>query len=360
MSTSLDSQLGQLFILELQSARWNRRVENLLRAFQPTGAVVPVQNVRWPAFLRDLSGGASRVLKTTPVIGLARDPTEQGPLEQVLSAIGGRGRPVSHARKLGQVAKAVGNLRAVLLRNRGTNVDFAVSLDMSPSATREAGDSHRAGRDPQLFVKCAAAYVRGLREKQVVACAKHFPGMGSVLTDSRTKTMLSSKPMAALWREDLLPFRVLLPKLPLVMISRAAYKAYDFDVLRSAVWSSEVVTGLLRVKLGYKGVAVADLSDLAWTPSETDVGEAAVKALKAGCDLLIVPGNKASAGRALRAIGVALDSGKISRERLEESLHRICAMRSKLAKPWRSGSKRLLRRESREIRQCATKMRIND
>jgi beta-N-acetylhexosaminidase len=183
--------------------------------------------------------------------------------------------------------------------------------------------------------------------------------MGSVEINPRTKTMLSSKPMAALWREDLVPYRKLLRQLPLIMISRAAYKAYDFDLPRPAMWSSEVVMGLLRVKLGYKGVAIANLSEVGVAASNTGMGEAAVKALGAGCDLLIVPGNKLLVEGTLRAVGAAIDSGRISNERIQESLNSIQVMKKQLARPLRAISERILRQANLEIRELGRQLREN-
>lgn len=356
MSTSLDSRLGQLFILELKSAKWNVRVERLLRSVQSAGVVVPLDKIRPLRFLTEIAERACKVFRATPIVGWVGG--YRGVLELVLPSP--NDGEDDQTKKFKRAAGALGRMRGIIVRDTGRNVDFSLSLDLRAPTRKTASGSRTSGRDPHLVAECAAAYVRGLRLKKVIACGKHFPGMGSVESDPQTKAMVSAKPMAALWREDLVPFRELLPKLPLVMITHAAYKAYDFDLPRPALWSSEVVTGLLRVKLGYEGVAVADLSELGRGAGNIETAEAAVKALEAGCDLLIVPGNKSSIASALHAVGAALDSGRISAERLKESLRRIRAMKNKLAKPLRAKSERTLRQEAREIRECVNQMRKNE
>jgi beta-glucosidase-like glycosyl hydrolase len=355
MSSSSDTRLGQILILKLKSANWNSRVERLLRWVQPAGVVVPLEAVRPLAFLNNLAKGAATVLRATPLVSWIGYGTAI--LDFVLPAAEDEARSGRRDANLLRVSHALGGTRGITERGMGKNVDFAISLDLAKPVSQGERAPRAFGHDPRLVAKCGAAYVRGLRQKQVLACAKHFPGMGSVAVNPQTKAMLSAKPMAALWREDLVPFRELLPKLPLVMISHAAYKAYDFDLPHPAVWSSEVVTGLLRVKLGYKGVAVADLTELGWAPNDSNIGEAAVKSLEAGCDLLIIPGNRSSIEGAARAVRAALESGRISAERLEESLRRIRTMRRKLAKPGRAKSARALREEAREIRACAKEIR---
>jgi beta-N-acetylhexosaminidase len=358
MSTSLDSQLGQLFVLQLQNSKWNARVEGLLRSIQPAGVVVPLKSVRPLSFMRDLARGVASVLVTTPVMGMT--DCQVGAAELVPSGPICKAGPPRQLRRIVRKLKTFGRMQSLMLRGWGCNTDFSLSLDLPPPVSGEAGERLSSGHDPQLLARCAAAYVRSLRVKQLMACGKHFPGMGSVVIDPHSATLLSAKPMAALWREDLVPFRKLLPKLPLVMISRAAYKAYDFDLPRPAIFSSEIVTGLLRVKLGYRGVAVANLSGVGVATKDSDIGDAAIKSLEAGCDLLVLPGNISVARAAMQAIKVARESGRISYERLEESLRRIRLMKCKLAKPSPVVSKKTLQWAAREIRECAAKLRMND
>lgn len=357
MSTSLDTRLGRLFILKLKSANWNSRGERLLRSLQPAGVVVPLEAVRPLAFLNKLAKGATSVLRDTPLVSWVGDGTAI--LDFVLPTAEDDAPLGRRESDLARVSQALGRTRGFTERDMGKNVDFALSLDLA----RPVGEAEHAPRavrhDPRLIAKCAAAYLRGLRLGRMIACGKHFPGMGSVAFDPKTKAMVSAKPMAGLWREDMVPFRAVLPKLPLVMISRAAYKAYDLDLSRPAVWSQEIVTGLLRAKLRYKGVVVADLSEPARTPDGTEKGRAVVKALEAGCDLIILPGTRSATESALAAIRAALGTGRITEKRLEESLERIQAMQRKLVKPVRVASERALRREAREIREFAKTLRRN-
>jgi beta-N-acetylhexosaminidase len=129
--------------------------------------------------------------------------------------------------------------------------------------------------------------------------------------------------MADLWREDLVPYRALLGELSFIMVSHAAYKAYDFDVLRTASQSSAVLEGLLRAKLGYPGVAIADLREPEPTQWSPGVGEAAVHSVNAGCDMLVaVPGEK-SAGAILNSLEAGIEVARLSTQRLTEALGRI-------------------------------------
>jgi beta-N-acetylhexosaminidase len=154
--------------------------------------------------------------------------------------------------------------------------------------------------------------------------------------------------MAELWREDLVPYRALLPRLPLVLVSTAAYKAYDFDLLRSAGLSPKVVEGLLRVKLGYNGVAVAYGLEMEAVRGTLALEEAAVHALRAGCDMLLLEKVEA-AERVHGALRAARDSGKLPSHRVEQALKRIQLAKKGLKPPNGRLSREPMDRVTREF-----------
>ncbi len=351
MSTSIHSRLGQLFVLETKSGRWSARIGELLRSVRPSGVVVPLSPGPSEAPLAAYIKGVRSALDQSSLVGLA-DP-QFGVIDSLLSLR--RPQPIFNP-GLRRQAESWGKWMGALLRGFGLNVDFSLRLDLTGPAFRAAGRA----RDPQVVAQCARAYLRGLAPSKVIACVCNFPGIGSAEPDREFGGLLSSKPMAVLWREDLLPFREALPVLPLVMVSHAGYKAYDFETPRPGIWSSEILTGLLRVKLGYKGVAVANLSDLADTAKDIDLGGAVVKALEAGCDLFVVPGTKFSVTSVRRSLRAALDSGRITPGRVEQSLRRIRVLKRKLAKPLRVVSKRTLEQLSRQIRTRAVRTGENE
>jgi beta-N-acetylhexosaminidase len=159
--------------------------------------------------------------------------------------------------------------------------------------------------------------------------------------------------MAELWREDLVPYRALLPRLPLVLVSPAAYKAYDFNLLQSAGLSPRVVEGLLRVKLGYNGVAIACGLESEAVRGTLQLGEAAVHALRAGCDALLL--EKAEAAEVVHeALREAFESGRLANPRVEQALKRIQLAKKGLKPPSGRLSRGSLDRVVREFTDFAT------
>jgi beta-N-acetylhexosaminidase len=199
------------------------------------------------------------------------------------------------------------------------------------------------------MAKCGAAFLDGIEPHEVRACGKHFPGLASPQSFNNTEPPVVSKSMAGLWREDLVPFRALLPRIPLVLVSTAAYKAYDFDLPQSAGLSPRVVEGLLRVKLGYNGVAIACGLESEAVRGTLDLGEAAVNALRAGCDALLL--EKAEAAEVVHeAWREAYESGRLASSRVEQALKRIQLAKKGLKPPGERLSRGSLERVVREFK----------
>jgi beta-N-acetylhexosaminidase len=230
------------------------------------------------------------------------------------------------------VVARLGDLIGEALALFGFNTNFAPLLDLATPFTEKTHGARTFGADPQQVAQCGEAFVRSMQRHRVRACGKHFPGLGSVPPQGSSGLATSGKPMAALWREDLIPYRQLLPNLPMVLISPAAYKAYDLDRPCTASLSTQIIEGLLRIKLGYRGLALAYELESEEVRGALDLSEAAIQSLNAGCDLLVVSqgGPFETISRAVRA---GFESGRLSKQRVEQSLARIRAAKKCLALP---------------------------
>lgn len=208
----------------------------------------------------------------------------------------------------------------------GVNVNFAPVADVLDDAGQGRGviGSRAFGSDPQLVAGQVVATVRGLRAAGVAATLKHFPGHGNTVVDSHEELPVvpASHPLA---RADLPPFTAGIEAgASLVMSGHLEVRPVEAGV--PATFSHAVVTGLLRGELGFEGVAVTDALNMAparrWSP-----GEAAVRALLAGNDLLLMPPDLAAAHGGLLA---ALADGTLPRERLVEAAARVLMLKQRL------------------------------
>lgn len=208
------------------------------------------------------------------------------------------------------------------LLHAGFTVVYAPDADVTIGPSDPTIGSRSAGGDPRLVSKTVEASLRGYDQAGIIPVVKHFPGHGSVPADSHEVLPVQNASMATLKRRDLPPFGAAIQAgTPAVMISHIAVKRIDPGVPSSL--SHKVVTGLLRHQMGFDGVAITDALNMGAIVNTYGAGGAAVKALRAGADVLLMP---ASVPAAIQAIVAAVDDGKLPRRRLEEAATRMIAL----------------------------------
>ena len=296
-------------------------------ADDPTAGTNPTTNVDSPAQVRALTAGlrAAGLRAVAGIAPLIGTDQEYGVVTRIRSGIvqlpsamafGAAGDPALTERAW---AAAGAELAAL-----GINADFAPVADVQgPGGVI---GSRSFGSDPVAVAGQVAAAVRGLRSAGVASTLKHFPGHGHTIVDSHAVLPVLDRTVAELDAEDLPPFVAgIAAGADLVMSGHLDVCALDPGV--PASFSARVLVDLLRDRLGFAGVVICDalrmVPALRWAP-----GEAAVRALLAGNDLLLQPPDLAAARRGL---GEALAEGRLPRARLVEAVDRILALKRRLA-----------------------------
>jgi beta-N-acetylhexosaminidase len=181
------------------------------------------------------------------------------------------------------VGRALGDELAAL----GFDIDFAPVLDVHTNPANPIIGDRAFGTSAEAAARRALAFARGLGAAGVLACGKHFPGHGDTTTDSHLELPRIDHDWERLWRIELLPFRLAAAAgLPMIMTAHVVFAA--LDPARPATLSAQVVTGLLRQQLGYRGVIVSDDLDMRAIAGHMGVDVAAVEAVRAGCDVLLL------------------------------------------------------------------------
>jgi beta-glucosidase len=174
------------------------------------------------------------------------------------------------------------------------------------------------GEDPATAGSLAAAFCRGLQAEGVLGCAKHFPGHGDTAADSHLELPLLPHDRARLEAIELPPFRSAIEAgVAAVMTAHLLLPALDPD--RPATLSPAVLTELLRGELGFSGLVVTDALVMEAITGRWGAGEAAVLAVEAGADLVLMP---ADADQAIDAIVAAVEAGRLGLERIEAARER--------------------------------------
>ncbi len=232
-------------------------------------------------------------------------------------AFGAAGRP--------ELTRAAWNGAGQELAAVGINVDFAPDADVIGPPGNFVIGSRSYGADPDLVGPQVAAAVSGLQSAGVAAALKHFPGHGNTTVNSHDALPVLTQSRDALVSTDLVPFLAGIEAgVDLVMSGHLDVQAIDPGV--PATFSSKVLIDLLRGDLGFTGVVVTDALNME-PAKQSPPGEAAVRAMLAGNDLLLMPPDLAQARQGLLD---ALGSGRLPRERLVEAVTRILRLKFKL------------------------------
>lgn len=227
-----------------------------------------------------------------------------------MAAIGAGG----DASKAAEAGATIGSY----LKEIGFNVDFAPVADVAVEGSALGNRSF--GSDPQMVGEMVAGAVGGIEGAGVSACLKHFPGLGSTTEDTHDGRVEITKSLEEMRASDFVPFRAGIEAgADFVMVSHVAAPALDEDNVPSSL-SKKVITDVLRGELGFEGVVITDALDMTAITEYYPPEEAAVMALEAGADMLLMPEDFE---KAYNAVLAAVQDGTISEERIDESLDRI-------------------------------------
>ena len=220
--------------------------------------------------------------------------------------------------------REIGQTLGTQIASVGFNVDFAPVADVvtNPNNT-EIGDRSFSS-DPQVAADMVTAMVEGLQSSGAVSCLKHFPGHGSTEADSHNGLSVTERTLDELRQTELIPFRAGIESgAEMVMISHMSAPAITGDNTPCDL-SPVIVTDLLRGELGFTGVVVTDSHEMGAITNEYGCGEAAVKAIAAGCDIVLMP---YSLDEAAGAVLTAIENGELTEARIDESVLRILTLK---------------------------------
>ncbi len=225
-----------------------------------------------------------------------------------------------------QAVYDLGQHFAEKLTSVGFNVDFAPVADIVTNPYNTEIGSRAFSDDPEIAAKMVAKMVQGLQDGGTISCLKHFPGHGSTSADSHYGLSVSDRSLEELRESEFIPFRAGIDAgVEMVMISHMSLPEVTGND-QPCDFSYKVVTELLRQELGFEGVIVTDSHTMGSIFYYYDCGEAALLAVQAGCDIVVMPESKTDA---FQALSEAVANGTLSEERINESVLRILSLKFK-------------------------------
>ncbi|AZI56262.1 glycoside hydrolase family 3 protein [Epilithonimonas vandammei] len=206
-------------------------------------------------------------------------------------------------------------------KRMGINWDFAPVVDVNTNPNNPIIGNRSFGSDVNNVVNSALAYSNGLQDNRILAAIKHFPGHGDTDKDSHLDLPVVSHNLERLEKIEIAPFKALMNKgIGGVMVAHLYVPSLENEKGIPASISKKIVTGLLKEKLGYKGLIITDALNMGAVANKFKAGELDAMAFKAGNDIMLFSQDVATGKKLIQQ---AIDKGEISQNRVEESVKKI-------------------------------------
>jgi beta-N-acetylhexosaminidase len=321
--TALRKQVGQLLIAGLEAPELTLLERSWLKLIQPGGVILFRRNIDEAAQTYRLLAEASS-LSNAPLFrcidlegGLVdrlRDLIAPMPSLAAVAATGKKSLYLKHGKLIGREARTL-----------GFNVVLAPVLDLALPESHSVMKTRTAFANPEEVTAYVNTFLSGLESAQVLGCGKHFPGLGGGTLDSHHTTPVIDRSMEQLWQSDMMPYRKLKARLPIVMISHASYPASGDR--KPASISRHWITDLLTRRIGYRGLILSDDMEMGGILTKATIEDAAVQAIAAGTHLIEICKDPALLLRGYEALLSEAEKSPAFRRVVEAAFRKI--MRAK-------------------------------
>lgn len=208
------------------------------------------------------------------------------------------------------------------LRSAHFDLDFAPVVDVDSNPLNPVIGDRSFSADPLIVSQCASAFISAMQSSGIAACAKHFPGHGDTDLDSHLALPRLAHGLERLRDIELPPFQAAVHAgVASIMTAHVVFEAIDSGV--PATMSRAVIEGILRSEMGFDGVVFSDDMEMGAIAGRMGTGEAAVRAVSAGVDCILVCHRADRQREAIEALADAMASGRLARDRVEEAIARI-------------------------------------
>jgi len=329
---TLKTKVGQLVMIGFDGTELSQELIAWVKEYQPGGVILFSRNLVDPAQIAELTNSIQ-----------AQAP--QAPLLIAIDQEGGRVSRLPNAFSIfppaatvaacdsPELAYQAASVTAKELRAVGINMNMAPVLDVNTNPSNPIIGNRAFAEDPDQVCTMGAATMSGLHDHGVLACGKHFPGHGDTTTDSHKELPIVDLSKERLERIELKPFRHAISHgLLAIMSAHVHYPALDDTA--PATLSHAVMTTLLRQDLGFTGLSLSDDLEMHAIIDHLSVGEAAVRSLQAGVDLLLICHRQDYQTEAIEAIEQALSSGELSMNSIESRLARLSEIKHRFLMPY--------------------------
>jgi len=326
---TIDEKIGQMLIVGIEGYNLNENTKSLIEKSKVGGVILFSNNVQATNQLLNLLNSLkSENLKNKLPLFLSVDEE------------GGRVTRMPKEFQKFPTNKTIGKINDVTLSNRigstiameigsfGFNMDFAPVLDVNSNSNNPVIGDRSFGSDVNIVSNLGIQTMKGIQSENIIPVVKHFPGHGDTSVDSHLGLPSVNNDLKRLKSLELIPFKdAIKNNADAVMIAHILLPKIDSENPSSL--SKIIITNILRDDLNFNGVVITDDMTMGAIVKNYNIGEAAVKSVKAGADIVLVCHGYDNEVGVINAVKNAISKGDISSQRIDESVYRILSLKQK-------------------------------
>ncbi|MEI3614950.1 beta-N-acetylhexosaminidase [Pseudogracilibacillus sp. SO30301A] len=322
---TLDEKIGQLIIGGITGTILTNQSKKLIHTYKLGGFILFSANLEEPNQSLNLSNDLKIENKQNNIPLLLSVDQEGGTVTRLPNLYDLQTNEEIGLKNDKEFARKTGEVLGRQVKAFGFQVNFAPVIDVNNNPNNPVIGDRSFGSNPQLVGELGVEVMQGMQAEQVIPVIKHFPGLGDTHIDSHEELPVIDKNMDELEAIELVPFKTAIDAgADVVMTAHIKLPQIGDD---PATLSYEIITGILREELHFDGVIMTDDLTMGAISNNYKIGEAAVHAIKAGVDIVLVAHNYENITAVFEQIKASVLAGEITESRIEESVKRILLLK---------------------------------
>lgn len=320
---TLQEKIGQLLIVGFRGSEINDELIDVVKRYKAGNIILFTHNIQNVEQLYNLNKQIHElVIKETGIMPFISIDQEGGMVTRIMRGATFCPGNMTLATSKPEDCFTDGVIMGKELRALGINMNLAPSLDVNNNPINPVIGVRSYGDDPVKVGEYGINYIRGLQSTGVIATSKHFPGHGDTSSDSHKALPIIPHDKERLHNVELVPFKKVLNETKAIMSAHVLFEAYEKDQVPGTV-SKNIITGLLREELGYKGLIVSDCMEMKAIDDTFTTPVGVLMGLKAGLDQAMVSHTYSQQLKSFELIYDAVSKGEFTEKEIDEKLERI-------------------------------------
>lgn len=322
---TLDEKIGQLIIGGITGTTLTDQTKKLIHTYKLGGFILFSANLEEPNQSLNLLNDLKNENEQNNIPLLLSVDQEGGTVTRLPNLYKLQTNKEIGLKKDKEFARKTGEVLGRQVKAFGFQVNFAPVIDVNNNPNNPVIGERSFGSNPELVGELGVETMQGMQAEQVIPVIKHFPGHGDTHTDSHEELPVIDKSMEELKDVELVPFKEAIDAGADVVMTAHIMLPQIGDA--PATLSNEIITGILREEFHFDGVVITDDVTMDAILNDYEIGEAAVHAIKAGVDIVLVAHQYENVTAVFEQIKAAVLAGEITESRLEESVKRILLLK---------------------------------